>query len=92
MRTIPLRALLAIIASAVLAVPALATSAQANVARTGGRARVSLIPPATAPGSGWSIVPTRNLLTRTGQLAGVSCSNSSSCTAVGNFTKGSASS
>jgi hypothetical protein len=50
-------------------------------------ARVSLILPATAPGPRWSIVPSRNLPGRTGQLAGVSCPGSSSCTAVGDFTR-----
>src|SRR5215471_14570193 len=43
----------------------------------------------TGPGSGWSIAPTPNLPARTGQLAGVSCASSSSCTAVGDFTRGS---
>src|SRR5215469_2421320 len=43
----------------------------------------------TGPGSGWSMTPTPNLPTRTGQLIGVSCASSSSCTAVGDFTTGS---
>ena len=86
-----LRALLAITASAALTGPAWATPAQAKVATTGGQsaARLLLAPAATGPGSGWSIVPTRNLLARTGQLAGVSCPRSSACTAVGDFTRGS---
>ena len=86
-----LRPLLPIIASAALAVPTLAAPAQANVAAAGGQTAVrgSLAPPAAAPGPGWSAVPTRNLLTRTGQFTGVSCPSSSSCTAVGDFTKGS---
>src|SRR5262249_37758879 len=44
---------------------------------------------ASASGRGGSIVPTRNLLARTGQLAGVSCPSASSCTGGGNFTRGS---
>jgi len=43
----------------------------------------------TGPGSGWSIAPTPNPLARTGQLIGVSCASSTSCTAVGDFTSGS---
>jgi hypothetical protein len=88
-----LRALVAITACAALAGPALATPAQAKVAATGGQsaARVLLAPAATGPGSGWSIVPTRSLLARTGQLAGVSCPSPSSCTAVRDLTRARAS-
>jgi len=50
--------------------------------------RASLAPPRAASGPGWSMVPSANPLARTGQLAGVSCASSSSCTAVGNYTKG----
>lgn len=50
-------------------------------------ARAPLAPPPAASGPGWSSVPSPNPLARTGQLAGVSCSSSSSCTAVGDYTK-----
>src|SRR5499433_1478147 len=43
----------------------------------------------SAPMPGWSITQTRNSLAATGQLAGVSCPSASSCTGVGNFTRGS---
>src|SRR5215472_7614370 len=49
--------------------------------------RASLAPPPAASGPGWSMVPSANPRARTGQLAGVSCSSSSSCTAVGGYTK-----
>jgi hypothetical protein len=60
-----------------------------KVAGTSGYAgvRASLAPPPAASGAGWSMVPSPNPLARTGQLAGVSCSSSSSCTAVGDYTK-----
>jgi hypothetical protein len=80
--------------SAGLAAPrALATtqsaSALGKVAGTSGHTgvRASLAPPPAASGRGWSIVPSPNPRARTGQLAGVSCSSSSSCTAVGDYTK-----
>src|SRR5262249_38965450 len=49
--------------------------------------RASLAPPRAASVPGWSMVPSANPRARTGQLAGVSCSSSSSCTAVGGYTK-----
>jgi hypothetical protein len=49
--------------------------------------RAPLAPPPAASSPGWSIVPSPNPLARTGQLVGVSCSSSSSCTAVGDYTK-----
>src|SRR5215831_13280874 len=57
----------------------------------GAAASVNAVPAvsSSAPMPGWSIVQTRNSLARTGQLAGLSCPSSSSCTAVGNFTRGS---
>src|SRR5215471_15508236 len=77
------RAGLAVAASAALTLaasagPALATASRHFHPVTG-----------TGPGSGWSIAPTPNLPARTGQLIGVSCASSSSCTAVGDFTRGS---
>ena len=78
--------------SAGLAVPgALAATQSAGlalgkVAGASGYAgvRASLAPPRAASGPGWSMVPSANPRARTGQLAGVSCPSSSSCTAVGN--------
>ena len=66
-----------------------AGSAVGTVAGTSGHTgvRASLAPSPAASGPGWSIVPSPNPLARTGQLAGVSCSSSSSCTAVGDYTK-----
>src|SRR5215470_4767037 len=66
-----------------------AGSAVGKVAGTSGPAgaRSPLAPPPAVSGPGWSIVPSPNPLARTGQLAGVSCSRSSSCTAVGDYTK-----
>jgi len=57
----------------------------------GAAASVNAVPAAfsSGPMPGWSIVQTQNSLARTGQLAGVSCPSSSSCTAVGNFIRGS---
>src|SRR5262245_3804682 len=75
-----IRAAVATGAAVVLLGPAVGAAAQANVTPAGS---------ASASGRGWSIVPTRNLLARTGQLAGVSCPSASSCTGVGNFTRGS---
>src|SRR6516162_5503911 len=49
--------------------------------------RASLESPPAASSPGWSMVPSPNPLARTGQLAAVSCSSSSSCTAVGDYTK-----
>jgi hypothetical protein len=64
-------------------------SAWGTVAGTSGHAgvRAPLAPAPAASGPGWSIVPNPNPLARTGQLAGVSCASSSSCTAVGDYTK-----
>jgi len=66
-----------------------AGSAVGTVAGTSGHTgvRASLAPSPAASGPGWSIVPSPNPPARTGQLAGVSCSSSSSCTAVGDYTK-----
>ena len=60
-----------------------------TVAGTSGQtgARSSLAPSPAASGPGWSIVPSPNPRAPTGQLFGFSCSSSSSCTAVGDYTQ-----
>jgi hypothetical protein len=72
-----------------LAVTHSAGSPSGTVAGASGHSgvRAWLAPPAAVSGPGWSIVPSPNPLARTGQLAGVSCFSSSSCTAVGDYTK-----
>src|SRR5215469_11290649 len=78
MRGLIRRATVAAGAAAVLLGPAVGAAASVNAAPAAS---------AGAPMPGWSIVPTRSSLARTGQLAGLSCPSSSSCTAVGNFTR-----
>lgn len=72
-----------------LAVTHSAGSAVGKVVGTSGHTgvRSSPSPSPAASGPGWSIVPSPNPLAPTGQLVGVSCSSSSSCTAVGDYTK-----
>src|SRR5215469_15436441 len=72
-----------------LAVTRSAGSAVGKVAGTSGHTgvRAPLAPAPAASGPGWSMVPSPNPLARTGQLAGVSCSSSSACTAVSDYTK-----
>src|SRR5215467_5538734 len=80
MRGLIRRITVAVGAVVVLLGPALGAAASVNA----GPAASS-----SAPMPGWSITQTRNSLAATGQLAGLSCPSSSSCTAVGNFTRGS---
>src|SRR5258708_6386845 len=77
------RTSLAGIASAALAVTALAAPAWAKVFALGGEAAGRVLPAAAAPGSGWSITPSPNPRAGNGALNAVSCPTTSVCTAVG---------
>src|SRR5215471_9128604 len=78
MRGLTRRATVAAGAAAVLLGPAVGAAASVNAAPAASSG---------APMPGWSISPTPNPLARTGQLAGLSCPNSSSCAAVGDVTR-----
>jgi hypothetical protein len=82
-RIVMLRAGLAGICSAVLAVAAFAAPAGAKVVEPGRQAAGRALPAAAAPGSGWSITPSPNPLAGNGALNTVSCPTTSVCTAVG---------
>jgi hypothetical protein len=81
-RILVLRAGLAGVASAALAVTCFAAPAQAKVFALGGQAAGRAFP-AAAPGSGWSITPSPNPRAGNGALSAVSCPTTSACTAVG---------
>jgi hypothetical protein len=76
------RASLAGIAAAALAVAAFPAPAGAKVFERGGQAAGRALP-AAVPGSGWSITPSPNPRAGNGFLNGLSCPTTSVCTAVG---------
>jgi hypothetical protein len=88
-RRVMVRASLASIVVASLAVAAFPAPAGAKVAGLSGQPGDRALPAAAAPGSGWSVARSPNPLTRTGQLFWVSCPRADSCVAVGTYVKGS---
>jgi hypothetical protein len=81
-RLVMVRASLAGIASAALAVAALSAPAGAKVFEPGGQQDGRALP-AAASGAGWSVTPSPNPRAGNGALNAVSCPASSVCTVVG---------
>src|SRR5216683_1733379 len=88
-RRVMVRASLASIVVASLAVAAFPALAGANVSELSGQPRDRALPAAAAPGSGWSVARSPNPLIRTGQLFWVSCPAADSCVAVGTYVRSS---
>jgi len=83
------RASLASIVVASLAVAGFPAPAGAKVSELSGQPGDRPLPAAAAPGSGWSVAPSPNPVIPTGQLFWVSCPAADSCVAVGTYVRSS---
>jgi hypothetical protein len=86
-RRVMVRASLASVVVASLAVTALPAPAGAKVSEPSGQPDDRALPAAAARGSGWLVTPSPNPVIPTGQLFWVSCPAADSCMAVGTYVK-----